>query len=100
MSFDNKEFSKEIQPTIERLKELQEQIDSSFQRFYQSDAFEKLVEIFSSLPSNVKETEIYKKTKDLSQKNNYDIHLEDVEWIPKKFDLNSASVVIVNALMD
>ena len=96
MSFDNEEFSKEIQPTIERLKELQEQINSSFQRFYQSDAFEKLVEIFSSLPSNVKETEMYKKTKDLSQKNNYEIHLEDVEWIPKKFDLNSASVVIAN----
>ena len=92
--FNGDQFGENVRASVEAIQEMTRQISSSLARIVSSDNFKALIDYFHSLPESIKGTSLYNEAMGLETR--VDIQLEDVLWIPHRFDLDSLPIAVDN----
>lgn len=92
--FNGEDFGKAVAPALEVLENLKKQVTAGLSRIVESSGFKEFLSYLDSLPKDIKESWVYQETASLEKRK--DLQLEDVLWIPQRFDLNSLHVAVEN----
>lgn len=81
---------RDFMPTLREFAVMADQIGQIVRKNFSSDALQQLVDVISSIPSDIKKTQLYADALDLKQS---DLHYEDLsDWIDL-FQFHSAKDV-------